>query len=267
MLDAEVANPGSQANVSAWVNEWCTDIVNYGISNGITLKPVVYTYQSWATSYLNSTVTNWPLWMASPNGQNPQTGAPNGTAPWPTWTLWQYGGGTISGIEGACDEDVFNGNATQFTNTLIIGHSSGSHACRRHPQGVTNFWDPGKLNASPGSGGSGSWDITTSNWWHTGLGDIDWSTAGDYAVFAGTAGTVTLGASVNANSQRHLQQPTGYTIGRGEPTQLVLVKPGKYRGSHRHVECHHLCAGRCGVELGSGGGILYLNNAGKLHGW
>ena len=29
-LDAEVASPGTQAAVSAWVNEWCQDIVNYG---------------------------------------------------------------------------------------------------------------------------------------------------------------------------------------------------------------------------------------------
>ena len=149
MLDAEVASPGTQANVSAWVNEWCNDIVNYGISNGITLKPVVYTYQSWASSYLNSTVTNWPLWMASPNGQNPQTGAPTATTPWPTWTLWQYGGGTISGIEGACDEDVFNGNATQFTNTLVIGHASGSNA-PPPPSGSDEFLGSGQVECVAG---------------------------------------------------------------------------------------------------------------------
>lgn len=258
MLDAEVASPGTQANVSAWVNEWCNDIVNYGISNGITLKPVVYTYQSWASSYLNSTVTNWPLWMASPNGQNPQTGAPTATTPWPTWTLWQYGGGTISGIEGTCDEDVFNGNATQFTNTLVIGHSSGSNA-PPPPSGVTNFWDPGMLNASPGTGGSGSWDISTSNWWHTGLGDIDWSTAGDYAVFAGTAGTVTLDTSINANSLTFSN--TGYTIAGGANT-LVMTSPGNIvvpTGMSNSITC---VLGGVAFNL-SGGGVLYLNNAGN----
>ncbi|MDB6020362.1 MAG: glycoside hydrolase family 25, partial [Pedosphaera sp.] len=120
MLDAEVASPGTQSAVSIWVNQWCQDIVNLGASNGVVVKPVVYTYQSWATSYLNSTVTKWPLWMASPNGQNPQSGAPNATSPWPTWAVWQYGGGTISGVNGTCDEDVFNGNQAALLSAFLV---------------------------------------------------------------------------------------------------------------------------------------------------
>jgi GH25 family lysozyme M1 (1,4-beta-N-acetylmuramidase) len=121
MLDAEVASPGTQAAVSQWVNQWCQDIVNLGASNGVVIKPVVYTYQSWASSYLNSTVTNWPLWMAaSLNGQSPQTGAPATTGPWSTWAFWQYGGGTISGIEGSCDEDVYNGTSAGLTSAFVV---------------------------------------------------------------------------------------------------------------------------------------------------
>jgi len=119
MLDAEQGSPGAQSAVSAWVNEWCQDMVNYGTANGVVVKPVVYTYTSWASSYLNSTVTQWPLWMASPNGQNPLTGAPNATAPWSTWVFWQYGGGPISGISGNVDEDVFNGTAATLQSYVI----------------------------------------------------------------------------------------------------------------------------------------------------
>ena len=46
MLDAEVASPGTQSAVSAWVNEWCQDIVNDGKANGVVVPPVVYTYIS-----------------------------------------------------------------------------------------------------------------------------------------------------------------------------------------------------------------------------
>ncbi|HZV36878.1 MAG TPA: GH25 family lysozyme [Verrucomicrobiae bacterium] len=121
MLDAEVANPGTQTAVSQWVNEWCQDIVNYGLSNGVVLKPVVYTYQSWASSYLNNTVTNWPLWMAaSLNGQSAQTGAPATLGPWSTWAIWQYGGGPIPGIEGTCDVDVFNGTLASFNSSMFV---------------------------------------------------------------------------------------------------------------------------------------------------
>src|SRR3984957_20829584 len=108
MLDAEVSSRGTDPNVSAWVNEWCRYLNRWGTTNGFTLVPIVYTYQSWASSYENSSVIEWPLWMASPNGDSPQTGAPTATPPWTTWVMWQYGQGTIPGIEGANDEDVFN---------------------------------------------------------------------------------------------------------------------------------------------------------------
>ncbi len=257
MLDAEVASPGTQAAVSAWVNEWCQDIVNYGATNGIVLNPVVYTFQSWASSFLNNTVTKWPLWMASPNGQNSQTGNPTATTPWPTWTLWQYGGGTVSGIEGAVDEDVFDGTTASFTNTLIIGSTVPAP-----PAGVTNNWDPGLTGASPGSGGSGTWDNATSNWWRSGTGDTAWSIGGDFGVFAGTAGTMTLGASVGANGLTF--NTPGYTIsGAGivtltGTTPLITVPPG----SPTTISC---VLGGSGYKL-TGGGILVLGNGGNVSG-
>ena len=89
MLDIEQdlssARPAYTATtLSEWVNEWCNDIVDYAASNGVTVKPVVYTYTSYATGNsgegpgFNSTGTVWPLWMAQyPASPNPQTGAPS----------------------------------------------------------------------------------------------------------------------------------------------------------------------------------------------
>lgn len=88
MLDFETS-AGTGASMSTWLNEWCQDIVNDETGINVGGKPVVYTDGSIAGS-LNSTVTQWPLWMASPNGQNPQTGAPNSTGAWSTWAIWQY---------------------------------------------------------------------------------------------------------------------------------------------------------------------------------
>jgi GH25 family lysozyme M1 (1,4-beta-N-acetylmuramidase) len=128
MLDYETS-PGSsytKATSSQWVNEWCQDLVNYGASNGIVINPVIYTYTSFANTWLNSSVTNWPLWMAaSLNGQTAQTGAPP-TSPWSTWAFWQYGQGSVSGVEGAVDEDVFNGTASTLSNYVINGPFSST---------------------------------------------------------------------------------------------------------------------------------------------
>ncbi len=156
MLDYETA-PGSSytpTTSSQWVNEWCQDVVNYGKANGVVVTPVVYTYISFASDYLTSLATEWPLWMASPNGESPQTGAPSATSPWSTWDVWQYGQADVAGITtGVVDEDVFNGTGAALTNTLVIGQATASGGA-----GATVYWDPGAKNASPGSGGSGTWE-------------------------------------------------------------------------------------------------------------
>jgi GH25 family lysozyme M1 (1,4-beta-N-acetylmuramidase) len=126
MLDVE--NPvaagdlnTTKAQISQWVNDWCN-----GVYNATGVKPIVYTYISYASTYLNSTVTQWPLWMANYNGQDPQTGAPNGTSPWSSWQLWQYSSTTpVLGIGGTnvsnqCDVDVYKSDATAFQNAYLI---------------------------------------------------------------------------------------------------------------------------------------------------
>jgi GH25 family lysozyme M1 (1,4-beta-N-acetylmuramidase) len=126
MLDIE-QNPGSSYNktsLSQWVNRWCNDIVAYGANSHVTVTPVVYTYISYASTWLDSTVSqNWPLWMANYNGQNSQTGGPNGTSPWATWQFWQYtssakfqgiGNGTAN-----VDADVLNGGADVLKDYVV----------------------------------------------------------------------------------------------------------------------------------------------------
>ena len=259
MLDVEFSlTNNTEATVSLWVNTWCTTVSNLAKANGVTIIPVVYTFSSFASSDLNSTVTQWPLWMASPNGANPQTADPNTTTPWGAWTIWQYGQATISGITtGAVDEDVFDGTMTELTNSLVIGK-----ALTPASSGATVFWDPGAMNASPGSGGAGTWEISSTNWWQSGLGDVRQSTAGNNAVFAGTAATVTLGADVGADGLTF--NTAGYTIAGSHnlsltgTTPVISVPPG----SPTTISC---VLGGSGYEV-TGGGVLVLGNGGNFSG-
>ena len=193
---------------------------------------------------MNSSVTQWPLWMASPNGESAQTGAPNATSPWSTWELWQYGGGDIDGITGTVDEDVFDGTASQLTNTLVIGK-----AIAAPPSGVTVYWDPGLKDASPGSGGTGTWDNSSTNWWLSGTGEVVWSAAGDYAIFAGTGATVTLGADVGADGLTF--DTPGYVISRQRHHYLERHHPGDHCSS-RQPDLHWLCGRRLRLYLDRG---------------
>jgi GH25 family lysozyme M1 (1,4-beta-N-acetylmuramidase) len=115
------------AFMSQWVNEWCNTVSNLAHASGVTLKPVVYTgtwYSNPANGYagLNTTVTNWPSWIASyPSSPNPQSGAPPSSYPWPTWNIWQYADTNWSGG----DADVFNGTSATLISSLVIGGVAG----------------------------------------------------------------------------------------------------------------------------------------------
>ena len=130
ILDIEVnltntAPAYTKTTLSQWVNDFCNHLVALAAASGLTIKPVVYSYVSYSSTWLDTTVTNWPLWMAQyPTSPNPQTGVPSGTSPWPagSWKVWQYSDtGSVSGIPGACDLDVFNGTATGLTNLVVGG--------------------------------------------------------------------------------------------------------------------------------------------------
>ncbi len=125
----------TKATLSAWANQWCQDIVNYAAASGVTVRPIIYTFVSYAAGTpnfgpgLDTSITNWPLWMAQyPNTPNPQGGAPSGTSPWSSasWNFWQYSStGTVPGIpvSGSHDLDVFNGTASSLS-TFVIGGSA-----------------------------------------------------------------------------------------------------------------------------------------------
>jgi GH25 family lysozyme M1 (1,4-beta-N-acetylmuramidase) len=123
MLDIEqdlsAASPAyTKTTLSQWVNRWCSDITADAASAGLTVTPLVYSYISYSSTWLDSTVAqSWPLWMANYNGQSPQTGAPNGTSPWQTgaWQFWQY---NDTGVAPG-DADVLNGDADTLKDYII----------------------------------------------------------------------------------------------------------------------------------------------------
>ena len=123
---ATVAAGFTVSQMSQWVNEWCNTVSNLARANGVTLKPIVYTgvwYSQPNSTYpgLNSTVTTWPSWIATYNGQNPQTGGPSSSYPWSTWNIWQYKdtNTSVANWTGG-DVDVFNGSANGL-GALVIG--------------------------------------------------------------------------------------------------------------------------------------------------
>lgn len=96
-----------------WCAEWCEHC------RSLTGRvPIVYTYFSYIHVQLKGcvpTLGRYPLWLADYRGTPPDD-QPREIPGWP-WTIWQYtGSGSINGIAGAVDRNVFRG-----TNTQLLG--------------------------------------------------------------------------------------------------------------------------------------------------
>ena len=122
---------------------------------------------------------------------------------------------------------------------------------------VNRFWD---INGgAAGSGGTGTWDTALTNWNAASDGIagpfVAWNNAGiDTAGFAGTAGTVTLGEPIVANSL--VFSVGGYTL-KGGTLTLAGTTPG-IAANTGTTTISSTIAGTAGL-LKSGGGALTLS--------
>jgi fibronectin-binding autotransporter adhesin len=85
------------------------------------------------------------------------------------------------------------------------------------------FWDGGKTMADGAiHGASGTWDNTTTNWTNQdATANANWQ--GGFAIFAGTAGTVSLGANINSIGMEFMTN--GYLVTASGSETLILA-PG-----------------------------------------
>ena len=105
----------SNAELIDWTLEWCEHCERL---TGRT--PIIYTYFSFIHTQLKDYVgdlTRYPLWLADYKGAPPQS-SPRDIPNWP-WLFWQFtGSGTVGGIRGECDRNVFRGTRTQLESLL-----------------------------------------------------------------------------------------------------------------------------------------------------
>jgi lysozyme len=115
-LDMETGDGASvgTASLSVWCNDWCADV--YALTG---VHPVIYTGTDFASDYLNSSVIDNPLWIASPSN-NPTTD-PSIISPWTQWTFWQYGQGAVNGDPASvADLDKYNGTLATLVSKEVI---------------------------------------------------------------------------------------------------------------------------------------------------
>lgn len=106
---------GSNLGKTALTN-WVIDFMTY-VEEHTGIEPIIYCNSYYASSLLDSRVTQYDLWIAHWNAVSPNTGV------WDTWSFWQYrvsSAGYVPGISGQCDLDYFNGNLNNLYQNFVI---------------------------------------------------------------------------------------------------------------------------------------------------
>jgi hypothetical protein len=154
-LDFEVFSGVTGASsYTAWANSFNTTIKNNAAAKGVTVDPVLYTSSCSACNF-GSSVDQWLPWIADYNGQSSQSGTPWSTCGscdlWSDWTAWQYSSsGSVCGVGGGCDVDVFNGTSANLVNTLVID-GGGTSTYAPGPEAVS--WGSGRIDVVARGGG------------------------------------------------------------------------------------------------------------------
>ena len=112
-LDLEVGSSLGKEALSNWVHEWMETLKN---ETGI--EPIIYVNSNYANNYLDTSVAKYDLWIA--HWTYDPTISPN-TGIWDSWDFLQYSNnGSVSGISGDVDLDLFNGDMSRLYDTFVI---------------------------------------------------------------------------------------------------------------------------------------------------
>ena len=189
------------ASLADWANQWCTDVLQDAANAGVSVKPVIY-ISACHTYQLDTTVSQWSSDIADYNGESAQSGSPWDTSActpvqlWGSgvWNFWQYtSSGSVSGISGNVDSDVFNGTATSLASSMLATPSASS---------AIFYWDPqGTTGANPDTGSmTGTWENKVWSYTSAGLaGPTNW-VDGKATCFGVHTGTNTPAYTVTMNS-------------------------------------------------------------------
>lgn len=109
VLDVEVLDGVSRVKLLKEMYAW---IYTVEVATGV--KPIIYTNQKFYNRYLSGYFSEYPLWIARYNTREPFLRDNR------NWDFWQYGNrGSIKGIEGDVDFNVFSGNIAALEDYCI----------------------------------------------------------------------------------------------------------------------------------------------------
>ena len=127
ILDYEVSPSLTWAQQTAWIQTWMNTVQT---ATGIV--PILYTSGSIASSLGSSLASYCKLWIADPDGSPTIAPGASYLGAWnPNWAFKQYSWtGTVSGISGNVDMDVFNGTLVGLKS--LMGCNTTPPVCHHY---------------------------------------------------------------------------------------------------------------------------------------
>ena len=242
-----------------WAETWMQTVYD---STGV--EPVLYSDGSYAgTMYLNS-MTAYGLWMADPDGNSATPPATTGI--WPTWVFKQWSfTGTVTGISGQVDEDVFNGSVSAFNSLTCSAPVEVSFTANPKtvcPGSSVSFTDK---STSTGTITGWSWTFTggTPGTSKVQNPTIKYSTPGTYAVkevVTSTAGkdSVTYVGYIYVPSSGTLPVNEGFQEGFFPPTGWHLNLPSPSDSMWEHCTSLGSNSSECMYFPGNCGNVVNI---------
>jgi GH25 family lysozyme M1 (1,4-beta-N-acetylmuramidase) len=107
--------------LSNWTNNFAATV-----HSRLGFYPIIYCNSNFAKNYFESNISQYPLWLAkwTNDVNNPPSAFDSGI--WNTWRFWQWTStGSVAGISGNVDRDVFNGTITELNQFIGPQQSVG----------------------------------------------------------------------------------------------------------------------------------------------
>lgn len=109
----------------AYVSEWVRDFAGV-VQSRLGLDPIIYCNTYYASTFLATDLTQYDLWVANYSYAPPAIPPASIDGVWDGWDIWQYTeSGTVSGISGGVDRDVYQGTMDEFLDQFLAVPPTG----------------------------------------------------------------------------------------------------------------------------------------------
>ncbi|HMQ49929.1 MAG TPA: GH25 family lysozyme [Saprospiraceae bacterium] len=113
VLDVETLDGASKYELITGIRTWL-----YLAEIQYSMKPILYTNLKFYNKYLAGHFDDHPIWIARYNNKEPRLACGR------DWQFWQYGNrGTLKGIDGHVDFNVFHGNLIELEKMCLAAHT------------------------------------------------------------------------------------------------------------------------------------------------